>query len=81
MICKDIFKVSYLNFDLSQLIDYLLSFHTGQTSEGHICDMVSLNICQTKTLIKSLLSLWDILRSFHYLDNFVDIVKCDNKTL
>ena len=75
MICKDIFKVSYLNFDFSQLIDYLLSFHTGQTSESHICDMVSLNICKTKTLIKSLLS------SFHYLDNFVDIVKCDNKTL
>ena len=81
MIFKNIFKVSYLDFDLSQLIDYLLSFHTGQTSESHICNMVSLNICKTKTLIKSLLSLRDILRSFHYLDNFVNIVKCDNKTL
>ena len=76
-VSKNILKILNQSHKLFQLVLNLLSFKSGKLSERHLNDSLRLFVGKTEPFAKRLLCAGNRGGCFHYLHNFIDIVKSD----
>ena len=81
VVCKYILKVSYLDAQFIEFIEYLLLFKTCESCKSHICDVVCLDIGKAEPCTQAFLSLGNVFRGLHDIYDFVDIIKSYFQTL
>ena len=78
---KDILEICDALSQLVQFVEDLLLLETGESCQGHVCDVVSLNVGKTEAVTEALLSLGNVLGGLHDVDDLVDVIEGDLQAL
>ena len=72
---KDILVVGYLQLYFFQLVEYLLLFETRKPAYGHLRDVIRLNVRKPEPRTEPLLTLGNVSRGLHDVDDLIDVVE------